>query len=135
MDKKRKETIVLALCTIAILLIVCFVVTDHRTMTAQERYLDAEELHYDADGYFILIDRETAQMGYYNASTPIYHLHGDRVRPEFMEGVYRTYKADNGLYFFYDSCGIPAYRFVLTLTDAELEYFKDMPERIPALVR
>ena len=135
MDKKRKEIIVLALCVIAILLIVCFVVTDKRTTAAQERYLDAEELHYDADGPFILIDRNTAQMGYYEGCTPVWHLHSARIRPEFKEGVYRAYRADNGLYFFYDNCGIPAYKFVLTLTDAELEYFRDMPDGIPALMR
>ena len=135
MDKGRRTIIVLALSVLAILLIVCHIVTDRNTTSAQEAWLDAEELHYDANGPFILIDRETAQMGYYAACTPVWHLHSARIRPEFKEGVYRAYRANNGLYFFYDSCGIPAYKFVLTLTDAELDYFRDMPDGIPVLVR
>ena len=135
MSTERKRLIWTLAGIILIILIACTAVTGLIRERQQEAWLDAEELHYDADGPFILIDRETAQMGYYAACTPVWHLHSARIRPEFMEGVYRAYRADNGLYFFYDSCGILAYKFVLTLTDAELDYFRDMPDGIPVLVR
>ena len=134
MDKKCKETIVLALSAIAILLIVGFVVTDSRTIAAQERYLDAEELHYDADGPFILIDKETAQAGYYEDNSPVWRIHTDLFE-SWDPYVYKVYRMDNGLYFIADNCGLPAHRYVLMLTDAELESFKNMPDGAPALVR
>ena len=130
-----KRTICIALVCLVLIIIGSASIGQYNKERAEERYLDAEELHYDADGPFILIDRETSQMGYYDANTPIWHLHSARIRPDFKPHVYRVHKAQNGLYFVADNCGIPVTTFVLTLTDAELENFKDMPDWIPALVR
>ena len=135
MDKGRRTIIVLALSVLAILLIICHIMTDRNTTSAQEAWLDAEELHYDANGPFILIDKETAQLGYYAATAPIWHMHGGRISADLKEGVYRAYKSDNGLYFFSGLSGDPEHTFVLMLTDEEMEYFETMPRYVPALVR
>lgn len=38
--------------------------------------MDAEELHYDADDWFIMVDKTNDIIGIYKGATPIHHIIG-----------------------------------------------------------
>ena len=86
-----KRTICIALVCLVLIIIGSASIGQYNKERAEERYLDAEELHYDANGPFILIDKETAQLGYYAATAPVWHMHGGRISADLKEGVYRAY--------------------------------------------
>lgn len=53
--------------------------------------MNARELHYDADDWFILIDRKTGLCGVYKACTPIEHSYLDEVP---AAGLYKAEELD-----------------------------------------
>ena len=74
------------------------------------------ELHYDADGYFLMIDTENGLLGMYNATKPLKHypctvmveitmpgvvwkvtdleLLGLDIDPDYLKEIYRTAPAE-----------------------------------------
>lgn len=47
--------------------------------------MNRQELHYDADDYFLMVDQEHHIMGFYNGCTPLKHMGCSQKMPE---GVY-----------------------------------------------
>lgn len=57
----------------------------------QQRWLkemDAREVHYDADDYFLMIDAKKGIAGFYYAAHPLTHM---RIRIDAPDGVYDAY--------------------------------------------
>lgn len=55
------------------------------TKTKHIKEMDANELHYDADSWFIMVDKEHNLIGVYYATDPIFHEYCDTDR--FENGV------------------------------------------------
>lgn len=53
-----------------------------------ERQMDKQELHYDADNYFLMLDATHGLAGFYYATTPLAHM---RIKTEALNGVYDAY--------------------------------------------
>ena len=86
---------------LALILLACFVgITYMKGMEAQFEYkdsaideMDRAELHYDADDYFMMVDKENSLIGFYDGAMPINHtwvvdFNGISGIPE---GVYDAY--------------------------------------------
>lgn len=54
---------------------------------AKEEKMDRRELHYDADGEFIMIDTQDGHMGVYDAVKPVRHIWINRLK-RIKPGVY-----------------------------------------------
>lgn len=125
----RKEITALIVIAAAVAIMTITINTGYRR---EERYLDAEELHYDADGYFIIVDKETSQIGFYDATRPLLHIHGQDVT-DCVPGMYRMYKLQSGVCFMAENeDGIS---FAIELTDKQQRIVNVMPDETPVLVR
>ncbi len=96
--RKRNLLLILAL----LLLLVCLLQAPgyhHKHRAIEE--MNRQELHYDADGHFIMLDRTTGLLGFYNGCDPLEHEWiKDQVSQTISDGVYLAQYAQNGLYFF-----------------------------------
>lgn len=64
----------------------------------QQRWLkemDAREVHYDADDYFLMIDATNGIAGFYYCAHPLTHM---RIRTDALDGVYDAYFHDGYMY-------------------------------------
>ncbi len=126
--RKRNLLLILAM----LLLVFCLVQAlghQHKHRVIEE--MNRQELHYDADGYFIMLDRTTGLLGFYNCCDPLGHEWvKDQVSQTISDGVYLAQYAQNGLYFFdRDGCLYDNDPLVLVLD----ENFR-IPEGTPMLV-
>ena len=55
---------------------------------SKEERMNIRELHYDADGGFIMIDMEDGHMGIYEAIKPLRHIWKSRLK-RISPGVYK----------------------------------------------
>ena len=103
----------------AVVVMIGFKVWEHsengRRFEAIEE-MNSKELHYDADGYFLMIDTENGLIGIYDAIKPLKHydckvmveinkpgvvwkvtdleLLGLDIAPEYLTEIYRTVPAE-----------------------------------------
>lgn len=117
--------------TLALLIVVLGTVIPERVKQHQIKEMNQQELHYDADGHFIMLDRTTGLLGFYNACTPIGHRWvDDQICREISDGVYLAQYAQNGLFFYdRDGCLYNNEPLVLILDESIL-----IPEGTPMLV-
>lgn len=86
----------LAVVLIAILLGIAYIKTRDTKVAIEDTAIDEmdrAELHYDADDYFMMVDRENMLIGFYDAATPINHIWIDDYKgiSGIPEGVYDAY--------------------------------------------
>lgn len=75
----KKSVRIIHNVVLALIVFVCFVGITY--MKARLEYEDSAidetdrtELHYDADGYFMMVDKEYRLIGFYDGITPINHI-------------------------------------------------------------
>ena len=74
-----------------VMILICLIggIGEYRdNLTAAERRMDAWELHFDADDYFMMIDATDGLAGFYYAITPLNHM---RIKTDAPNGVYDAY--------------------------------------------
>ena len=54
----------------------------------QQKEMDAQEVHYDADNYFLMIEATNGIAGFYFCERPLTHM---RIRTDAPDGVYDAY--------------------------------------------
>lgn len=117
--------------TLALLIVVLGTVIPERMKQHQIENMNRQELHYDADGPFIMLNRATGLLGYYEGCTPIHHEWvDDQITREIADGVYVSQYAQNGI-FFYDRDGCLYDNDPLVLLVSESVR---IPEHTPMLV-
>ena len=67
----------------------------HFRQQRQQKEMDAQEVHYDADNYFLMIDATNGIAGFYFCEHPLTHM---RIRTDALDGVYDAYFHDGYMY-------------------------------------
>ena len=99
--------------------------------TEEENKMDARELHYDADGGFVLVDINRGLMGVYNGPEPIRHIWKERLR-HIRPGLYVLAIHDDYIELFTKD-GRPS--CVIYLDDEDIRFFLcEVENNIPVLV-
>lgn len=99
--------------------------------------MNQQELHYDADGYFLMLNTNIGLLGFYNGSEPVKHIKvtnqikvNNPVYGGIAEGVYQVHYAQNGLFFTtQSSCMYENEPFVLVISNSA-----EIPDGTPLLV-
>ena len=68
----------------------------------KEERMDRRELHYDADGEFIMIDTQDGLMGVYDAVKPVRHIWKERLK-RIKPGVYNLDVCDGWIELYSDT--------------------------------
>lgn len=94
-----------------------------------EEQMDAQELHYDADDYFLMLNTANDLAGFYYATTPLKHMW---IKTDAPNGTYEAYFHGGEMYL--ELIGVDA-TITVPLTRKQAawidEYYKD---GYPALV-
>ena len=93
---RNKLLIIIAVILLATMVtVMCISVSRIRGIQNMNR----QELHYDADGYFLMLNTKTGLLGFYDGTEPVRHLWvNDQIPAGIQEGVYAAYHAQNGLF-------------------------------------
>lgn len=92
MTKDKAMTILKVLIVLVILVAACNIYV--RNLAIEK--MDEQELHYDADGYFVMLDTENGLLGIYNVTEPLEHiLVGDQLPNDVAHGVYFTRQTED----------------------------------------
>ena len=78
---------------IGLLLILAAVL--HFRQQRQQQEMDKQELHYDADSYFLMIDATNGIAGFYYCAHPLTYM---RIRTDALDGVYEAYFHDGNMF-------------------------------------
>ena len=97
----------------------------------KEAGMDARELHYDADGGFIMIDMQEGLMGVYNAVKPMWHIWKKKLK-RLAPGVYKLAVCDGWIELYNnDLHGV----YVIGMNEKDNRFFmRHVEQDIPVLV-
>lgn len=132
MREKEKEDIKVILCIMAVIVAICLIgavgeYTDN--LRSAEKRMDAWELHFDADDYFLMMDATNGLTGFYYATSPLKHM---KIRTDAPNGTYEAYFHGGEMYL--ELIGVDA-TITVPLTKKQAawidEHYKD---GYPALV-
>lgn len=73
MKRKLKIILIMFICIFAYSLAVIKSINNIHKI----KEMDREELHYDADDWFIMVDKEKGLIGIYDGTEPVFHLFCD----------------------------------------------------------
>ena len=126
--KRNKLLIAIAVVLISTMVTV-MIISFSKIGAIQE--MNRQELHYDADGYFLMLNSKSGLLGIYEATEPIRHVWVNNQFPEgIADGVYLSHYTQNGLFLTtQSSCVYENDPFVLTLENSI-----EIPEGTPVLV-
>lgn len=66
-------TLIVLIAVYVCVILVCQGIDDRQKREAEQR-MDARELHYDANSWFILIDKSEGMIGIYDGTKPVQHI-------------------------------------------------------------
>ena len=129
---KKRLSKCLGLIIIVVVAIVYAFVMNRWERAAKEEAMDRRELHYDADGDFILIDSQEDHIGVYKAIEPIKHYWGKNTG-HIKPGVYDLAICDGWIELMYRDQDERVW--IIQLKDSDTDFLKDNIEQgIPVLV-
>ena len=97
----------------------------------KEARMDERELHYDADGGFIMIDMQEGLMGVYYAVKPVRHIWKKKLK-RLTPGVYKLSICDGWVELYNDELhGV----YVIGMNEKDNRFFlREVEQDIPVLV-
>ena len=113
----------------AVILFLCGVTAYRRA--DKEARMDERELHYDADGGFVMIDMQEGLMGVYYAVKPARHIWKKKLK-RLTPGVYKLSICDGWVELYNDELhGV----YVIGMNEKDNRFFlREVEQDIPVLV-
>ena len=94
MTKDKAMTVLKILIVLVVLVTACNIYV--RNLVIEK--MNEQELHYDADGYFLMLDTQNGLLGIYDVTEPLEHiLVGDQLPNGVVHGVYITHCTEDKL--------------------------------------